>query len=68
MSEYDYGGFETEKKEKTFVSETQRTLWEAFSDGAIDENERTMATGHPFVIQSVLHEEWDKLKENNREF
>jgi hypothetical protein len=67
MSEYDYGGYEGLNKEKTFVSETEKELWEAFSEGAIDESERTIATGHPFVIQSKLHERWEKEKANERE-
>ena len=54
MNEYDYGGYDGSQKEKTFVSEEQKTFWEAFSQGAINESERTFFTGNPQAIIPFL--------------
>ena len=67
MSEYDYGEYNVPKKQKTFVSEDQQAFWEAFSQGAVDESERTFFTGNIQAISSYLDMEREREKNKDRE-
>ena len=54
MNEYDYGEYEGSQSQSTFLNEDQETFWRAFSDGAVNDEERSFFTGNPQAILAYM--------------